>query len=229
MLIYKATNLINKKVYIGQTTKTLEERKEGHIQSSKEPEFRFHKAIAKYGIDNFKWEVIDTADSIEELNQKEGYWIEYYQSYTKGYNDTKGDLNPMNYEEVKKKHDIKMRSDEVRQKISATMKAHIQNGDFFTEEHRKKISEKLKGNQHGLGKKRPQSAILATAEKLKKPVYCIDKEGNVVKEFEYVRDAAQWLKDKYPNRSQDLTNLKNKIKESYVRDRYYFDYKWIYK
>lgn len=229
MLIYKATNIVNGKVYIGQTVKTLEERKAGHIESSKNPVFRFHKAIARYGIDNFKWEVIDTATSIDELNQKEGYWIEFYNSYRNGYNGTKGDLNPMNCSYVKEKHDKTMRSEEVRQKISNTMKQHIRNGEFFTEEHRKKISEKLKGNKHGLGKKRPQSAIKATIDALKKAVYCIDKDGNFVKEFEYVKDAAQWLKDKYPERSQDLTNLKNKIKESYVKDRYYFDYKWIYK
>lgn len=229
MLIYKATNIVNGKVYIGQTIKTLEERREGHIESARKPVFRFHKAIARYGIENFKWEVIDTANNIDELNQKEGYWIEHYNSYRTGYNDTKGDLNPMNYEEVKKRHDKTMRSAEVRKKISETMKAHIANGDFFTDEHRRKISEKLKGNKHGLGKKRPQHAIEATSKALKKSVYCIDKDGNFVKEFEYVKDAAQWLKDKYPNRSQDLTNLKNKIKESFVRDRYYFDYKWIYK
>lgn len=229
MLIYKATNIENGKCYIEQTTKTLEHRKREHLDSAKNPIFRFHRAIKMYGADKFIWEVIDTANTVDELNEKEWYWIEHYDSYNNSYNDTKGDLNPMNYEKVKQRHDETMRSPEVRKKISDTMKRHVADGTFFTEEHRRKISEKLKGNKHGLGKKRPQHAIEATARALKKSVYCIDKDGNFVKEFEYVRDAAQWLKDKYPDRSQDLTNLKNKIKESFVRDRYYFDYKWIYK
>lgn len=191
MLIYKATNIENGKCYIGQTTKTLEHRKREHLDSAKNPIFRFHRAIKMYGADKFIWEVIDTANTVDELNEKEGYWIEHYDSYNNGYNDTKGDLNPMNYEKVKQRHDETMRSPEVRKKISDTMKRHVAYGTFFTEEHRRKISEKLKGNKHGLGKKRPQHAIESTARALKKSVYCIDKDGNFVKEFEYVRDAAQ--------------------------------------
>lgn len=73
MLIYKATNIENGKCYIGQTTKTLEHRKREHLDSAKNPIFRFHRAIKMYGADKFIWEVIDTANTVDELNEKEGY------------------------------------------------------------------------------------------------------------------------------------------------------------
>jgi len=91
MIIYKVTNLINNKVYIGQTTRSLNERKRQHLYSSKnEVGFKIHKVIAKYGKNNFKWEKIDIAVNKDELNKKEIYWIEYYDSYKNGYNSTFG-------------------------------------------------------------------------------------------------------------------------------------------
>ena len=48
----------------------------------------FARAIRKYGKENFIIEMIDTAKSQDELNQKEQYWIRYYDSVNKGYNET---------------------------------------------------------------------------------------------------------------------------------------------
>lgn len=92
-IIYKATNLINNKVYIGQTVQNLEERRRCHnYESIHYPKTSFNRAIKKYGKDSFVWEVIDLADSPEELNEKEIYWISYYKSTNKewGYNTTIG-------------------------------------------------------------------------------------------------------------------------------------------
>lgn len=83
MIIYKITNLINNKCYIGQTIKTLNTRKLQHINTSKrniEVSHHLYSSFNKYGIDNFIFEEIDTASTIDELNKKESYWIEYYQS-----------------------------------------------------------------------------------------------------------------------------------------------------
>ena len=94
MVIYKITNKINGKCYIGKTTKTVEWRWKIHIIHSKRDDDHlfFHRAIKKYGVENFILEIIDTADNENELNEKEKYWIEYYKSYLKenGYNLTKG-------------------------------------------------------------------------------------------------------------------------------------------
>ena len=78
MIIYKVTNNINNKIYVGQTINTLEYRRNQHERSINYNNTRnnaFSKALKKYGVDNFTWEIIDSADNLEQLNQKEEYWI----------------------------------------------------------------------------------------------------------------------------------------------------------
>jgi group I intron endonuclease len=92
MIVYKATSPSGK-IYIGITKKSLEERIKSHFYDSKKNSKRyFYKAINKYGIENIKFEIIDTAYSWEELCIKEKYYIDKYQSNNKifGYNCTNG-------------------------------------------------------------------------------------------------------------------------------------------
>jgi group I intron endonuclease len=109
MIIYKVTNLINNKIYIGMTTYNLNVRKSAHYTCLKNNKSgKFQKALLKYPKENFIWEQIDTANTIEELKQKEIYWIEQYDSYKHGYNSTLGGDTPWNLgflcsEETKKK------------------------------------------------------------------------------------------------------------------------------
>ena len=90
MIIYKITNNENGKVYIGQTIRTLEERFNRHKNDALNNilDTHFARAIRKYGKESFIIEVIDTANSQEELNQKEQYWIRFYNSVNEGYNET---------------------------------------------------------------------------------------------------------------------------------------------
>src|ERR1017187_3973629 len=71
MIIYKVTNLINNKIYIGQTIQNLIKRWACHCSKGN----ILFSAIKKYGKENFIIEQIDSALSIEELNEKEVYWI----------------------------------------------------------------------------------------------------------------------------------------------------------
>ena len=90
--IYKYTNLINKKVYIGQTKTTLENRHKKHLSQLSDNTY-FHRALKKYGENNFKLELIEDNIPLSQLDNREKYWISYFDSfYTtgKGYNLTEG-------------------------------------------------------------------------------------------------------------------------------------------
>lgn len=87
--IYKITNIINGKVYIGQTIQSIESRWEQHKRSSTYKNYALYYAMRKYGIDNFKIEMVEECDN-KELNDKEIKWISFYNSYHDGYNMTLG-------------------------------------------------------------------------------------------------------------------------------------------
>lgn len=97
MIIYKIINLINNKVYIGKT-KDLSYRIERHLKTARlGGNFLLSKAIRKYGIDNFRWEVIEQC-SEADVNDREKYHISQCNSFMKngGYNMTLGgDGNPI--------------------------------------------------------------------------------------------------------------------------------------
>ena len=89
MWIYKITNIQNQKVYIGQTIRPIDQRFKRHLNDALHNISDTHlaRAIRKYGKDSFTIQVIDSATSQDELNQKEQYWIRYYNSVEKGYNE----------------------------------------------------------------------------------------------------------------------------------------------
>ena len=90
--IYKYTNLLNNKIYIGQTKQTLEQRDKKHLQQLEDNTY-FHRALKKYGRDNFKLELVEDNIPYELLDEKEKYYIDFFESfYTlgKGYNLTQG-------------------------------------------------------------------------------------------------------------------------------------------
>ena len=90
--IYKIENKLNGKVYIGQTVKTVEKRFNQHKNNSNKEYFSqivLYKAFNKYGIENFECVELEEIDN-ELLDEREKYWIEYYDSYFDGYNSTLG-------------------------------------------------------------------------------------------------------------------------------------------
>lgn len=96
-LIYKITNNINGKIYIGQTYQTLENRWKKHIQQIDDGSY-FHNSLKKYGIENFSCEILEENIDESELNNKEIYYISKFNSFafapnSNGYNTTKGGNN----------------------------------------------------------------------------------------------------------------------------------------
>lgn len=184
MIIYKATNKINGKCYIGQTRHSLEHRKAAHLRCAKKGvETHFYQAIRKYGEENFEWEIICSANDKKRLNELETFYIQKYDSIKHGYNMVDGgDNNIMDIESVKTKHDAIMQSPEMRKRISDTMKRKIANGEFFTDEHRRKLSESAKGN-HNFGSGDTRSI----------GCYCVLETGEEL-HFHSYRDAWCWWK-----------------------------------
>lgn len=82
MHIYKITNTANGKVYIGQTIQSNPKmRWYSHLADARRGKKSYlYDSIRKYGKESFVWEIIDSAVSIEELNIKEEYWLNYYRS-----------------------------------------------------------------------------------------------------------------------------------------------------
>lgn len=101
--IYKHLNKINNKVYIGQTVQD-PPQKRWYPSNYKCNEY-FYNAIQKYGWDNFEHTIIEKVSSLEEANQREQYWINYYNSINReyGYNIRPGGNNSLLSEETKKK------------------------------------------------------------------------------------------------------------------------------
>jgi len=121
MIIYKITNLIDGKIYIGQTIRTIKERWKQHLRSN--GCCAISAAIKKYGEENFIIEIVDSALSIDELNKKETEWIITLQSLAPhGYNLNTGGNN-------------RRFSQEVKEKIS---KSHV--GKKLCDDHKLKIS-----------------------------------------------------------------------------------------
>lgn len=89
--IYKIINNINNKVYIGKTSRTIEIRWDEHRKNfyKLQDNTAIHRAMFKYGPEAFNIEKIEYCND-EIIDEREKYWIEYYNSYKNGYNLTLG-------------------------------------------------------------------------------------------------------------------------------------------
>lgn len=86
--IYKITNNINGKIYIGQSN-NIQRRFSEHQNRGAASRIPVDVAIQKYGKENFSFEIIEEC-AIEQLNQRETYWINYFNSIEHGYNCSVG-------------------------------------------------------------------------------------------------------------------------------------------
>jgi group I intron endonuclease len=149
-IVYQARNLVNGHRYIGFTTQGLPKRKEQHFKSArvKQPRFRFQHAIAKYGPENFVFEVIADFDGDEELAKL--YEYEAIAAYKPEYNLSYGG-------------DGGRLSDETKAKLSAKATGRIGThlGKKFSDETRRRMSEAMKGKPHlgARGKKRDPDVV----------------------------------------------------------------------
>lgn len=147
--IYKYTNKINNKHYIGQSI-NLEMRKYAHKSSAfnekaNDYNSQFHQAIRKYGLENFEYEIIAEISAEEYtkagLDALEKYFIKFYNSYENGYNATEGgDNNPHRGQKGSSNGRAKLTEEDVYY-IRECYNAHIPFREVYNE-YKNKISKR---------------------------------------------------------------------------------------
>ena len=203
--IYKITNKIDKKIYVGQTIGDLETRWKGHLKKGSHCRY-LSSAIKKYGVHNFEFKLVCiTFDNL--LDNMEIKYIEQYNSLVpNGYNLRLGGNSGRHNAETK-------------QKISETLKNRYKNGltrpsshlgKPHSEMHKKKISESLKGRR--LSQETINKIILS------KKIYKIiqfDILGNRLNSFETCQEAAEYIGTTRANVNHCCTG-KRKTAKGYV-------------
>ena len=159
--VYMFKNKINGKVYIGQTVRWNERKREHKSRSAKNPKYLFGRALRKYGWENF--ERICLIDDVpeEDLSNLEMSYIEFYNSNNPafGYNLTKGGEGAIGYKhtdatKVKMSQAQQNRSAEHQAKLNLAQKGHLDKisrankGRKHTDEAKAKISRANKGRKH---------------------------------------------------------------------------------
>ena len=191
--IYCIENMVNEHKYIGQSI-NLKDRLYGHktkLKHNKHPNRHLQFAVNKYGMENFKFYIIEECD-IPQLDERERYYISLYKTNNPefGYNIEPGGSR-----------DLKTMSDETKLKISESLK-----GRAFTEEHRAKIGQanlsrqiseetrqKISDNHADVsGQKNPRAVV---------PIYCPELDET----FWGAKEAA----DKYGFNRNHITNCAN--------------------
>ena len=149
--IYKTTNLINGKVYVGQHHGSFDPHYHGSGNL-------IRAAVKKYGVDNFETILIEECVNDNELNEREVFWISYFdsQDLNKGYNIHKGGISSPLYNKQSHRKGKKL-SDETRRRMSEADK-----GKKKSESHRLHIREAR------LGTTIPQHTRLKISESVKK-------------------------------------------------------------
>lgn len=176
MIIYKYTDLTDGKIYYGKTIGTLEERHKGHLSQLKFEHKRsyLHRAMAAHGLENFKLEEVEKCSSLEQLNEREKFYIARDNTTDPkiGFNLTKGgDGGAMVGEALEKMRKPKKKhSAEANLAKSARMKGH---------KHSLEAIEKMRAAAVGKKKSDEHRAALRKA-KIGKPSNSAGKKRSKV-------------------------------------------------
>lgn len=205
--IYKITNKINNKIYIGMTTKDIEVRWKQHLKVSKSKNDRnhraIHKAILKYGVENFTFEKLHETDIIDldHLKELEIKYIKEYNSFKNGYNLTKGGDGTYGY------------------KLSQKQKDHLSKlylGTKLSDEHKNNITKGLLNRHY---KTSDETKLKIKNSRHKKPIilFYLDN-AEIIIELEFQSD----IENIYFNINRKKVNKVVKRKQQilgYIGDR----------
>ena len=196
--IYKILNLINNKCYIGQS-QNLYKRFLDYKKGRFSPHLK--KSVEKYGIDNFRVEVIEQNILFENLNEKEQFWIDYYESFKeeKGYNICKiaGTTRGLKKSEKEKEEMSKRAKNRIGDKNPFYNKKH-------TEETKRKIG--LKNSDKKLSEEHINKFCKKGAESCKKKVIQLTLDDNYIKTWDSIIEASISLHIPAPSISKVVHN-----------------------
>lgn len=232
--IYKYQNIVNGKVYIGQTV-NLQSRMSSHRNKAKFLKNKFYNAVRKYGWASFSYEVIAEiyANSDQELttilDQLEVYYVARYDSYYNGYNSTLGGHSKRGYkmsQEFIEKCKNRTYSKQTREKMSISASNRV-----ISEQTRQKLREAAINRNfsqyRNLYRDKCNAAIKNT---LAKSILQFDTKNNLMNKFDSIRDAAQYILDNISQKSSRaglekglIRHCKNKSKRNQ-----YYGFVWKY-
>lgn len=238
-IIYKATNKINDKLYIGQTKNKLQRRIKEHERSLGKSVF--HSAIEKYGKENFQWSVVGMCFTLEDANRLEESFIKRLKTHVSehGYNIQLGGRNHSGYthtEETKKqmsesRKGVPVHSKEHKEKLRERMsgKGNPMFGKrvIHTAAAREKMSKANKGKilsdstKHKISKSRRGTTLSdSTKQKISKhsskSVICIETDQI----FTSVKEACSFLGKSYGGQIGQVCYGKRKTAHGYT-------WKWL--
>ena len=207
MLIYKITNNINNKCYIGQTIKTPEERWKEHKQHAfgthaNDVNKSLYKAMRKYGIENFSFEVLqNNIETYEQLDKAEIYWIDFYNSFVKGYNETFGGQQ---YHKI-------LPNEEIIQDYYKTKSARKTALNFGIDHST--VDNILNSNNI------PRFSFRqAAGQKIKV------SKNDFIKEFDSVKDCAEWFVENNICKTKNVESARTGLKNARAKTGYYYGY-----
>lgn len=160
--VYKIYNDINDKLYIGVSTSP-DLRFEKHKKSAESgSDTHLYRAMRKYGIDKFHMEIIEKVLR-DDMYSREIYWINHYDSNYNGYNSTRGGEGGNTFTS-KTEEEMKIISDKISRRLKGSNNGNKGQyvgsknpmyGRHLTEDHKAKMSKKLKGRKkpEGMGAK----------------------------------------------------------------------------
>ncbi len=175
--VYKITNDVNGKMYIGQTSRTLEERFDEHLNELNKKRSigrPLYDAMRKYGVSHFHVDLIEETDSPKE---REVYWVEYYGTFKNGYNATLGG-------------DGKRYLD-----YDLVVMIYQQTGNMAETANLLGICADSVDEILRIKNECKRSSAEIAIEKYSKPVHMFDLNGLYIKSFISVADAARYLID----------------------------------
>ena len=201
--IYKITNVLNNKCYIGQSidikTRWMQHIYEGKHNTQKG---KLYPAMFQNGIENFTFEVLqDNIENFEQLDKAEIYWIDYYNSFIKGYNETFGGQQ---YHKILPNKEIIKDYYKTRSARKTALKFGISNNT---------VDDILNSNNI------PRFTFRQAAGQR----IAISKD-NFYKEFDSVKDCAEWFVKNKICRTTTVESARTGLKDARRGNGYYYGY-----